>query len=76
MPKAKLIQSPWNKGKAVGQKAPFTPEQVRSAYQSQIPLGRFGTAEDVAAAVVFLSGDRAGYLTGQTLHVNGGLYMG
>ena len=52
------------------------PEQVRGTYQSQIPLGRFGTAEDVAAAVLFLAGDRADYLTGQTLHVNGGMYMG
>ena len=52
------------------------PDQVRGAYQAQIPLGRFGTAEDVAAAVLFLAGDNAGYLTGQTLHVNGGLYMG
>ncbi len=52
------------------------PEQVRGAYQAQIPLGRFGTVEDVAAAVAFLSGDQASYLTGQTLHVNGGLYMG
>jgi 3-oxoacyl-[acyl-carrier protein] reductase len=52
------------------------PEQVRGAYQAQIPLGRFGTADDVAAAVVFLAGDGAAYLTGQTLHVNGGLYMG
>jgi len=52
------------------------PEQVRGAYQSQIPLQRFGSAEDVAATVAFLAGDTAGYLTGQTLHVNGGLYMG
>lgn len=52
------------------------PEQVRTAYQSQIPLQRFGTAEDVAATVAFLAGDTGGYLTGQTLHVNGGLYMG
>jgi 3-oxoacyl-[acyl-carrier protein] reductase len=52
------------------------PEQVRGGYQAQIPLGRFGTAEDVAAAVLFLAGDKAGYMTGQTLHVNGGLYMG
>jgi 3-oxoacyl-[acyl-carrier protein] reductase len=52
------------------------PEQVRSAYQSQIPLQRFGSAEDVAATVAFLAGDSGGYLTGQTLHVNGGLYMG
>jgi 3-oxoacyl-[acyl-carrier protein] reductase len=52
------------------------PDQVRGAYQAQIPLARFGTAEDVAAAVLYLAGDNAGYLTGQTLHVNGGLYMG
>jgi 3-oxoacyl-[acyl-carrier protein] reductase len=52
------------------------PEQVRGTYQAQIPLGRFGTAEEVAAAVVFLAGGQAAYLTGQTLHVNGGLYMG
>ena len=52
------------------------PEQIRLAYQGQIPLGRFGAVEDVANAVVFLAGDQANYLTGQTLHVNGGLYMG
>jgi len=52
------------------------PEQTRLAYQGQIPLGRFGTVEDVADAVVFLAGNHANYLTGQTLHVNGGMYMG
>ena len=52
------------------------PEQVRLAYQGQIPLGRFGAVEDVANAVAFLAGNQANYLTGQTLHVNGGLYMG
>ena len=52
------------------------PEPTRSAYQAQIPLGRFGAVEDVAAAVVFLAGNQASYLTGQTLHVNGGMYMG
>ena len=52
------------------------PELTRSAYQAQIPLGRFGAVEDVAAAVVFLAGNQATYLTGQTLHVNGGMYMG
>ena len=52
------------------------PEQVRLAYQGQIPLGRFGVVDDVANAVVFLAGNQANYLTGQTLHVNGGLYMG
>jgi len=52
------------------------PEQVRIAYRGQIPLGRFGSAADVAGAVVFLAGNEASYLTGQTLHVNGGMYMG
>ena len=52
------------------------PEQHRSAYQAQIPLGRFGTVEDVANTVIFLAGNQGAYLTGQTLHVNGGMYMG
>ena len=39
------------------------------------PLGRLGKAEDVAAAVVFLAGPGAGYMTGCTLHVNGGMHM-
>ena len=51
-------------------------EQHRIAYQGQIPLGRFGTVEDVANTVIFLAGSQAAYLTGQTLHVNGGMYMG
>lgn len=52
------------------------PEQQRSAYQAQIPLARFGTTEDVANTVIFLAGKKASYLTGQTLHLNGGMYMG
>jgi 3-oxoacyl-[acyl-carrier protein] reductase len=47
----------------------------RDALAGQIPLGRFGTPEDVAAAVKFLASDAAGYITGETLHVNGGMYM-
>ena len=43
---------------------------------SRIPLGTLGRAEDVANAVAFLASDKAAYITGETLHVNGGLYMG
>lgn len=50
-------------------------EQQISALQQQIPLGRFGTPEDIAAAVSFLASPQAGYITGTTLHVNGGMYM-
>lgn len=41
----------------------------------QIPLGRMGSAHDIACAVAFLAGPQAGYITGTTLHVNGGMYM-
>jgi 3-oxoacyl-[acyl-carrier protein] reductase len=49
---------------------------VRDAYLGQIPIGKFGSVEDVANAVLFLASREAGYVTGQTLHVNGGMYMG
>jgi 3-oxoacyl-[acyl-carrier protein] reductase len=51
-------------------------EAQRQVYLSRIPLERFGSAVDVAQAVLFLAGPGAAYVTGQTLHVNGGLYMG
>ena len=47
----------------------------RNAMVEGIPLGRMGTPEDVAAVVSFLAGDGAGYITGETVHVNGGLHM-
>jgi len=50
-------------------------EQQREAILGRIPLARLGTAEDIAAAVVFLASPQAGYITGATLHVNGGMYM-
>jgi acetoacetyl-CoA reductase/3-oxoacyl-[acyl-carrier protein] reductase len=57
----------------------MTQKELRSkagqAKAAQIPVGRIGTAEDIAAAVVFLCSDEAGYITGHTLNVNGGLYL-
>ncbi len=49
-------------------------EEVRNALLGQIPLGRLGSVEDVAHAVRFLASDQAAYVTGQVIHVNGGLY--
>jgi 3-oxoacyl-[acyl-carrier protein] reductase len=51
------------------------PENVRNELLTQIPLGRLGQAEEIAQAVVFLASPRAAYITGTTLHVNGGMYM-
>jgi len=51
------------------------PEDVKKKMMEQIPLGKLGTPEDVANAVVFLSGPEADYITGQVLAVNGGMYM-
>ena len=51
-------------------------EAQKTSILGQIPLSRYGTVEDVAAAVAFLSSDAAGYITGHTLDVNGGMYMG
>jgi 3-oxoacyl-[acyl-carrier protein] reductase len=51
-------------------------DEQRDVLQNQIPLGRLGSPDDVAAAVTFLASDAAQYITGETLHVNGGLYMG
>jgi 3-oxoacyl-[acyl-carrier protein] reductase len=55
--------------------AVLTDEQ-RSAMTSQIPLARAGTDRDIATAVAFLASEEAGYITGHTLDVNGGMYMG
>ena len=51
------------------------PDKAREAMVAQIPMGRAGTARDIAAAVVFLASDQAVYITGQIIHVSGGMYM-
>ena len=50
------------------------PDDQKEALASQIPMGRLGTADEIAQAVLFLAGDGGSYITGQTLHVNGGMY--
>lgn len=52
------------------------PGELKDKMKSLIPLGRFGSDRDVAAAIAFLASDEAGYITGQVLGVNGGMYMG
>jgi 3-oxoacyl-[acyl-carrier protein] reductase len=51
------------------------PDKVKEDLKARIPLGRLGTARDVAAAIVFLASDEAGYITGHVLNVNGGMYL-
>tara|TARA_Y100000590_G_scaffold453911_1_gene599785 strand:- start:8362 stop:9096 length:735 start_codon:yes stop_codon:yes gene_type:complete len=50
-------------------------EKVKIYLTSRIPMGKLGTGEDVSNCVAFLSSDQASYITGETLHVNGGMYM-
>ena len=50
------------------------PEDQKEVLVAQIPMGRLGTVNEVAQAVLFLAGDSGAYITAQTLHVNGGMY--
>ncbi len=50
------------------------PEDIKQGFLSQIPMNRFGKPEDVANVVLFLASDLAGYITGEVIHVNGGLF--
>ncbi len=51
------------------------PEEQRELLQGQIPLGRLGESEEIAALVSFLASEQSGYITGETIHINGGMYM-
>jgi 3-oxoacyl-[acyl-carrier protein] reductase len=51
------------------------PENIKEEMKKLIPLGRFGTVEDITKAVIFLASPDSGYITGQVIHVNGGMYM-
>jgi 3-oxoacyl-[acyl-carrier protein] reductase len=51
------------------------PENIKEEMKRLIPLGRFGTVEDITKAVIFLASPDSGYITGQVIHVNGGMYM-
>ena len=51
-------------------------DEQKSGILAQVPLGRYGTVDDIASAVTFLASDAASYITGHTLDVNGGMYMG
>jgi 3-oxoacyl-[acyl-carrier protein] reductase len=50
-------------------------DEQRSTLTSQVPMARLGSVDDIAAAVLFLCSPGASYITGETLHVNGGMYM-
>ena len=51
------------------------PEDIKRGNVSQIPLAKLGQPEDIAKAVVFFASDDSNYMTGQTLHIDGGMYM-
>jgi 3-oxoacyl-[acyl-carrier protein] reductase len=51
------------------------PDNIKAEMLKLIPLGRFGTVDDVASAVIYFASPEAGYITGQVIHVNGGMYM-
>lgn len=65
-----------NLAKVMAEKEGVTPEEIIRRWESQIPMGRLGTPEEFAALVTFLASERAGYITGASIHIDGGWYKG
>jgi 3-oxoacyl-[acyl-carrier protein] reductase len=61
---------------ATAEKEGTTPEEIIARWQSTIPMGRLGTPEEFAALVTFLASERAGYITGASIQIDGGWYKG
>ena len=65
-----------NLAKVTAEKEGTTPEEIIKRWEAQIPMGRLGTPEEFAALVAFLASERAGYITGVSVHIDGGYYKG
>ncbi len=65
-----------NLAKVTAEKEGVTPEEIIKRWESQIPMGRLGTPEEFAALVTFLASEQAGYITGASIHIDGGWYKG
>ncbi len=65
-----------NLAKVTAEKEGVTPEEVIKRWEAQIPMGRLGTPEEFAALVTFLASEQAGYITGASIHIDGGYYKG
>jgi 3-oxoacyl-[acyl-carrier protein] reductase len=61
---------------ATAEREGTTPEAIVTRWESSIPMGRLGTADEFAALVTFLASDRAGYITGASIQIDGGYYKG
>ncbi|MCP4579048.1 MAG: SDR family oxidoreductase, partial [Deltaproteobacteria bacterium] len=62
--------------KVMAEREHSTPEKIFGQWESAIPMGRLGTPEEFAAMVTFLASDRAGYITGAAIQIDGGWYKG
>ncbi len=75
MPKKNITINCVSPGFIVSDMTTNIAEKMKEVLISRIPMGKLGTGEDVSNCVAFLSSDLASYVTGETIHVNGGMYM-